>query len=803
MSTQNTLKLIIILLFGLLVAACTPSPVCDPAYTVTKTADTNDGVCSPADCSLREAIDNANACPGAQTINLPAGDYPLTLAGADEDANQTGDLDITDDLTIVGEGAPSINGMNQDRVFEIFDPASVTLDLLILTNGRAQLGGAVRNHGNLTIRSGSIHSNVAAVPPGGAGASSGGGIFNEAGTLTLMGTQLFGNTADEGGGIHNFATASLTAENVLVQGNHANDTGGGLWNNFQADATLNNVEIRANTADFDAGGIFNDGHLEGTWVTFEQNEAVTDGGGLHVGANGEAFLSDAWFTNNSGSRGGAVFNRGLVHLYRSSLTNNSASGGQGGGAYNDFGGALFLQNATVSANMIVSPGPGGSGIFNLEDLRLEFVTIYSNNADGIRIDAGGHFTLENSIVAAHPLGNCTGSGGMFSNGFNIEDADTCGLIESSDLPNTDPLLGAVGSYGGNGLSHAPIPGSPAIDSATPDMCLPYDQRNVPRPQGAGCDRGAIEVESGSLAPTPVPATPYGSVSGAVCYPSEGIPPMTLYFQNVDDQSVSSFPHPDGSSSYLVELDPGTYVAFAYPDGMSIGGSYSQAVACGLSANCTDHSLIPFSVQAGQETVGIDICDWYGGPGDVPEPPGGLPITPTPTVSLPPMARFTMNAFCRKGPGTVYDTATAYEQGREAPLIGRSEPGQPLWWLTDLRCWVSDATVETSGPVDELPTFPAPPTPAPLAPPQAPARFRISDWVCNEKLYRVTLNWVDQASNEDGYRLYRDGGLIATLPAGSTSYVDMPPRGGVHTYVLEAFNDGGASAQVSLKDQGCQ
>jgi len=85
------------------------------------------------------------------------------------------------------------------------------------------------------------------------------------------------------------------------------------------------------------------------------------------------------------------------------------------------------------------------------------------------------------------------------------------------------------------------------------------------------------------------------------------------------------------------------------------------------------------------------------------------------------------------------------------------------------------------------------------------RFRIADWMCdvNKAVYRVTLDWVDAASNEDGYRLYRNGQLIATLGANSTSYVDQPPLGGPYTYTLEAYNVGGSSAQTSVQDQGCQ
>ena len=798
---QTFILIFITLTFILLGVACSPTPICEPVYLVTKTADTNDGVCSAADCSLREAVDNANACPGAQTINLPAGHYPLTIAGADEDANATGDLDITDDLTIVGAGAPSIGGEDQDRIFEVFNPATVELELMILINGRAQLGGAVRNHSELSISSGSIHDNIAVVPPGGVGASSGGGIFNEAGTLTLIGTQIFGNSADEGGGIHNFATATLFAEDVLIQGNTAIDMAGGLWNNFASNATLNNVELRDNEAAAHGGGIYNAGRLEANWITLVENVAGLDGGGLWVGPDGESFLSDAWFTNNNASAGGGVFNQGLTHLYRSSVNNNTAFGGLGGGAYNNVTGRLFLQNTTISANMIDAPPglPGGSGIFNIGDLRLEFITAAYNNRDGLRNDAGGMMTIRSSLVAYHSLGNCTGSTPMNpSIGFNIEDQDTCDFIEPSDLINTDPMLAFLASNGGNGLSHMPNPGSPAIDSGDPDRCIAEDQRSVSRPQGAACDRGSIEVEAAAPVPTPTPVPPtLGTVSGALCYPSEGIPPMDLYFLNVGTQVVSPFPHLDGSASYSVDLDPGTFVAYAYPQGYNIGGSYSEAVLCGLTVNCTDHTMIEFDVIAGQVTSDIDICDWYGGPGDVPLPSGEMPVPPS-----PPMGLFILNAFCRKGPGTEYGTAAGYELGQETELIGRSEPGRPQWWVTALRCWVSDSTVETRGPVDELPIFPAPPTQVPASPPVAPARLRFTEIVCDSKQYRLSLGWIDQADNEDGYRVYRDGVLIATLGVNATSYTDNPPRPGPHTYEVEAFNAGGASARVSVQDQGC-
>ena len=60
-----------------------------------------------------------------------------------------------------------------------------------------------------------------------------------------------------------------------------------------------------------------------------------------------------------------------------------------------------------------------------------------------------------------------------------------------------------------------------------------------------------------------------------------------------------------------------------------------------------------------------------------------------------------------------------------------------------------------------------------------------------------------ADNETGFRVYRDGALIATLGANVASYMDSaPPRGAVHTYGVEAYNSAGASSRPTLREAGC-
>jgi hypothetical protein len=77
----------------------------------------------------------------------------------------------------------------------------------------------------------------------------------------------------------------------------------------------------------------------------------------------------------------------------------------------------------------------------------------------------------------------------------------------TDLANVDPLLSQLQDDGGPTLTHALLPGSPALDAVpladctydhdgdpgTPEVPLATDQRGVARPQGSSCDIGALEV----------------------------------------------------------------------------------------------------------------------------------------------------------------------------------------------------------------------------------------------------------------------------------------------------------------------
>jgi hypothetical protein len=142
------------------------------------------------------------------------------------------------------------------------------------------------------------------------------------------------------------------------------------------------------------------------------------------------------------------------------------------------------------------------------------------------------------------------------------------------------------------------------------------------------------------------ATPQaGAMTGRLGYPSDFIPPLTVYAISTADQRVwysvdvprfpplLGSPRPTGTFAPGTEprytitgVAPGTYYVLAYRnDGQQPDRAlYSRRVACGCGE---DPSLAIVTVSAGQTTSGIDIRDWVMyGPG---QPSPSIPPRPTP------------------------------------------------------------------------------------------------------------------------------------------------------------------------------
>ena len=211
--TRQPLQILGALLVAALLLFGGDHPAHAANFAVNRTADTidakpGDGVCADSDnhCTLRAAIMEANALPGADTVTLPAGTYTLSqVAGA-----AASELVITDDVTIEGAGAAStiIDADGIDRVLEVLPGATVQIHAVTVQNGVA---GGIFNRGTLTLIGTTVSGNTAL--------NFGGGIFNS-GTMTLVDTTVTNNDtvgpnlSGGGGGIFNQGTMTLTGTTV-------------------------------------------------------------------------------------------------------------------------------------------------------------------------------------------------------------------------------------------------------------------------------------------------------------------------------------------------------------------------------------------------------------------------------------------------------------------------------------------------------------------------------------------------------------------------------------------------------------
>jgi len=97
--------------------------------------------------------------------------------------------------------------------------------------------------------------------------------------------------------------------------------------------------------------------------------------------------------------------------------------------------------------------------------------------------------------------------------------------------------------------------------------------------------------------------PHGTVTGALCYPSEFNPPMTLYFEKAGTNETIQFFIPENQNVYSALLPNGKYYAYAWAPGYNLEGAYTDS--SGL--------MKTFVVSGGQTTASINLCDWSPNP----------------------------------------------------------------------------------------------------------------------------------------------------------------------------------------------
>lgn len=365
----------------LLATGLSAAPLAASVISPTGTHDSGLVTGCERDCTLRAAVMKANTTPGPDVILLAAGSYRLTVPGRGENAAAAGDLDVLDDLAILGAGADRtvVDAGGLDRAFEL-------------------LGARLTLHG-VTVRGGDA-----------------------------------GN--GRGGAVAADGTSSLYLVRSTVEDNRAGGHGGGVW--AAGHLSVRDSAVVRNVTDGSGGGIAAGGAAEVIGSTFSANEAMHQrGGGIHVFASGS------------------------LDLRQSTLAHNLAML-TGGGVQVESGGAATIAGSILAENLTWAGGPDCAG----------------------PVVTGGH----NLVSAAHFCGDLVdGVAGDQAGAIH-------GLLE--------PGIGPLAMNGGPTPSHAPLPGSPALDRGAPgpNGCAARDQRGEVRPasleatSGAGrCDVGSVEA----------------------------------------------------------------------------------------------------------------------------------------------------------------------------------------------------------------------------------------------------------------------------------------------------------------------
>lgn len=422
-------------------------------FTVTNLNDAGLG-------SLRQAIADANAAPGADTITFAAGlSGSITLT--------TGQLTVTDSVTIQGPGSNvlTVSGNNASRVLELY-------------SGLALLD------------------------------------------ITISGLTIAHGFASTGAGIANFDEI-LTLDDVTLADNHATSDGGALWlDGFSMVVTVRNSVITGNTAGQDGGGVYVEdtgGPMLFQNTVISNNQAGRHGGGIYFYDPDQSITIDSSTIsgNVAGQRGGGIYlygtDGGSFTIRNSTISGNQAQ--RGGGIYlYDPRHPVAIENSTISGNTATLGNGGGLNVNSHNGLRLTHVTVAGNTASG---QGGGFFhdggttTLVNALFAGNSAASPADGHDIFNNAtLNAQNsliqnapAGTINGTNTANLLAVAPLLGPLANNGGPTLTQALLVGSPAINAGTGSGVLTTDQRGTgfARTSGAAPDIGAFERQAAPAA----------------------------------------------------------------------------------------------------------------------------------------------------------------------------------------------------------------------------------------------------------------------------------------------------------------
>lgn len=313
-----------------------------------------------------------------------------------------------------------------------------------------------------------------------------GNASGDAGT-GLTATSAFGG---RGGGVYVAAADvssslgvidSVIADNTTGDGGTATGAGNGAWPAGAGGG------LYADIGDFAAGS------SDAATITVTSSSVT----GNRTGTGGTAGPGST--AHGRGGEGGGLWlsggdgNGGLVSIANSTIADNeTGDGGSAAGGGTGDGGGVSVSGTTVAEFIYntVTGNIGGSGVNLLTDTTS---TTFDANVIG---QPGTGNNGENCRIV--------NTGSVSSLGYNVEtERDDCELTDPTDIVDLDEIvLGPLQDNGGIGLSRLPLiigPDPLPVFDRVPEPCgNSLDQHGTARPQGAGCDVGAVEAQLGSI-----------------------------------------------------------------------------------------------------------------------------------------------------------------------------------------------------------------------------------------------------------------------------------------------------------------
>lgn len=332
--------------------------------------------------------------------------------------------------------------------------------------------------------------------------ASGGGIYNEGGSVYLgyrdastesvLTGGLYYNYAPDIGGIDvHGGTLVMKSGNIsyhtgrglylynctatmlggTISGNISPSHGGGVYAGWNGKFIMNGGTISGNTATTYGGGVAvaNSGSsFTMTGGTISGNTATTNGGGVDIETNTFTMSGGTISGNTATTYGGGVYNNGTLTMSGGTISGNTAMNAGGGACIAKNGTAYFKTGCEISGNN--AKYGGGLGVYGVTYIQGAQITSNESTSDGggISVNQNGKCYLESGTISKNKTLNGGGiatsgvfemSGGTISGNEALKGAGI--LFAATSDSNISTIRGGLitentanpndeGSYGNGG-----------------------------------------------------------------------------------------------------------------------------------------------------------------------------------------------------------------------------------------------------------------------------------------------------------------------------------------------------------------